>query len=227
MYYYETEIYNSTNEIFIGNSQGCVSSCESSYMALVGNTNRLTAIYPYDSYKNNIPTWLCSYNDNLQFENLFKNNYSEIDEELWNSDEWIECKYGSLDYFKNSIWNVNGVADVSNNKYMTIIKIYNSKYTEIINTGHYLCTYYLMIIFGIIFVLSLIYNLIKLIQYYINKPENINVVGAEITYINTNRDTNIIKRNSAMEQIVKTKITTITIGKDYDKINCIDLEEQR
>ena len=131
---------------------------EASYNCWIGLTNRSTNTYPYGSHKNNLPSWLCSYiseYSDFWMKNL-KNNYSTIDNELWRSEEFKECKYGSLEIFKNSIWNVDRITDVSNNKYMTVIKIDNSNYKKIVQTDGYKATFCFMIIFGVIFVIAII-----------------------------------------------------------------------
>ncbi len=155
IYYYYADVYDDINGTYIGRTNGCYGTEDNSYIVSAGIWSDNTDRYPYSGFKGNIPAWLCSHLD--EGSELWKNILDEeTDDASWtpwaNSDTtWTACKYGSLKDAQKSPWNVQGVANVGNNDWMSVIPLYGSTYTSLNNTDHYYTTLVFLTLFGVIF----------------------------------------------------------------------------
>jgi len=163
--FYDSDIYDEINGTFIGKSNGCSGTEKNSYKLSVVDTNSFRE-YPYESHIGNIPTWLCSFEDSYSPLWLFLDTigltYEDINEYIF-EDDWVECQYSSLDYVKQSPWNVDSVANSGNYDYMSVINIFDSSYQNVKDTTHYNVLFVFMILIPSLS-LIILYNVIPRIK---------------------------------------------------------------
>lgn len=154
--FYNSEIYDEINGTFIGNSNGCTGISINSYNLPALGFNSFDRL-PYDSVDGNIPTWLCSFEDKTSkvWDILNDISYENINEYIFN-DEWIKCQYSSLDYIKQSPWNIEYVARSGNYDYMSVINIYNSEYYNIKETTHCEAAFVFMFVIPLLFIITIL-----------------------------------------------------------------------
>jgi len=134
--FYETKIYDEINGTFIGNSSGCIGTYKNSYKLSPTNTNSFDS-RPYNSDSGNLPTWLCSFeDDNSQLWEIFETENltnQDINEYIF-GDNWNECKYSSLHSIKHNKWHN---LKLSNYDYISSINIFGGGYKSIKYSKHY------------------------------------------------------------------------------------------
>lgn len=173
--YYNTDIYDAINGTYVGYGNGGFGTDDNSYIANAGKVSGDTHVFPYSGYQNNIPAWLCSYAiSGSQLWKTLNNNNNDDDKSLvtaiWGDETWIPCKYASLKNAQKSPWNIKKVARVRNNDWLAVTSVYDSTYTPLNETDHYITAIVFMAILGGCLFLHTIYILIHCYKVRVVKP---------------------------------------------------------
>jgi hypothetical protein len=145
IYYYDAKIYDSINGTYIGNGNGCYGTFENSYMVSAGISSKVTNVYPYEGYNDNVPAWLCSFTS--EDSSLWPLVLDDVN--VWNV-TWTPCQYGSLKDARKEPWSHDKVANVGNNDWLVTTSEYGGNHKPLNETDHYYVTVVFLALFSII-----------------------------------------------------------------------------